>query len=126
MGKIGAFVGTWIFPAIQRRYASKTNPDLELQVPFYLSSGLCIFSALLTFFLCLMLDKMPLIEIKEFVEYLRKNGFDVSKLGKTAVLLMLMLLKILIQLKKLVKLSKLVKISLNTKVVLFSFLIGTL
>ena len=62
MGKIGAFVGTWIFPAIQRRYASKTNPDLELQVPFYLSSGLCIFSALLTFFCVLMLDKMPLIE----------------------------------------------------------------
>ncbi|KAL1571253.1 hypothetical protein MEW_03964 [Candida albicans P60002] len=83
MGKIGAFVGTWIFPAIQRRYASKTNPDLELQVPFYLSSGLCIFSALLTFFLCPHVGQDAINrEDKEFVEYLRKNGFDVSKLGE--------------------------------------------
>ena len=43
IGKIGAFVGTWVFPAIQKHYAY--SEDLSLQVPFYVSSALCLFSA---------------------------------------------------------------------------------
>ena len=104
-----AFVGTWIFPAIQRRYASKTNPDLELQVPFYLSSGLCIFSALLTFFLCPHVGQDAINRDKEFVEYLRKNGFDVSKLGEDSSSVDVDVVKDTDSAEKLVKLSKLVK-----------------
>ena len=50
IGKIGAFVGTWVFPAIQSKYANNANPDLQLQVPFYISSALCLFSACLAIF----------------------------------------------------------------------------
>ena len=86
MGKIGAFVGTWIFPAIQRRYADPANPDLELQVPFYVSSALCLFSALLTFFFCPPVGQDAINrEDQDFVDYLEQNGFDISQLGEGSV-----------------------------------------
>ncbi|KAI3405414.1 GIT3 [Candida oxycetoniae] len=83
IGKIGAFVGAWVFPAIQKKYDSETNPDLKLQVPFYISSGLCLFSA------CLALFFLPHVgqdainsEDNDFVDYLKDKGFDITLLGE--------------------------------------------
>ena len=82
IGKIGAFVGTWVFPAIQRKYASNENPDLELQVPFYVSSALCLFSALLTIFFVPPVGQDSINkEDRLFKEYLEQNGFDIRRLG---------------------------------------------
>ncbi|EMG46334.1 GIT2 Glycerophosphodiester transporter GIT2 [Candida maltosa Xu316] len=85
MGKIGAFVGTWIFPAIQKKYADPENPDLQLQVPFYISASLCIFSAFLAFFFLPSVGQDAINkEDRDFVEYLQKNGFDTTKLGEAS------------------------------------------
>jgi MFS family permease len=48
MGKVGAFVGTYIFPIIQD---NAPNPTRAGQDPFFVSSSLCIFSAFLALFL---------------------------------------------------------------------------
>ncbi|KAI5967170.1 GIT3 [Candida margitis] len=81
IGKIGAFVGTWVFPAIQKHYEGQGNKDL--QVPFYISSALCLFSA------CLAIFWLPHVgqdainkEDADFVDYLKSHGFDISLLGE--------------------------------------------
>lgn len=48
VGKIGAFVGAYIFPIIQ---ANAPNEIRAGQDPFFVSSSLCIFSAFLALFL---------------------------------------------------------------------------
>lgn len=48
MGKIGAFVGTYVFPIIKD---NAPNPIRAGQDPFFVSSALCLFSAALTAFL---------------------------------------------------------------------------
>lgn len=48
MGKIGAFVGTYVLPIVQK---NAPNPTRSGQDPFFVSSALCIFSAALAFFL---------------------------------------------------------------------------
>ncbi|KAI3405413.1 GIT1 [Candida oxycetoniae] len=79
-GKIGAFVGTWVFPAIQKHYAY--SDELALKVPFYLSSALCLFSALLTLFFVPPVGQDAVDnEDKLFLQYLTENGFDIRKLG---------------------------------------------
>ncbi|KAI5958720.1 GIT3 [Candida pseudojiufengensis] len=84
IGKIGAFVGTWVFPAIQKHYAYDDN--LTLQVPFYISAALCLFSA------CLALFFLPHVgqdainrEDADFVKYLKANGFDLALLGEPGI-----------------------------------------
>ena len=47
VGKIGAFVGTYVFPIIQDNAPTKVRSG---QDPFFVSSSLCIFSAVLAFF----------------------------------------------------------------------------
>ncbi|KAI5956234.1 hypothetical protein KGF54_000709 [Candida jiufengensis] len=80
IGKIGAFVGTWVFPAIQKHYAY--SDKLALQVPFYVSSALCLFSALLAIFFVPPVGQDSINkEDKLFLEYLTENGFDIRKLG---------------------------------------------
>ncbi|KAG5417826.1 hypothetical protein I9W82_005462 [Candida metapsilosis] len=74
IGKLGAFIGTWAFPAIQRQYAY--NEDLALQVPFYVSSALCLLSAALTIFFVPPVGQDAINkEDKLFLQYLRDNGF---------------------------------------------------
>ncbi|KAG8202644.1 GIT3, partial [Candida africana] len=83
IGKIGAFVGTWVFPAIQSKYANNANPDLQLQVPFYISSALCLFSACLAIFFCPQVGQDAIYkEDHDFVQYLSNNGFDINMLGE--------------------------------------------
>jgi Sugar (and other) transporter len=47
VGKIGAFVGTYVFPIIIK---NAPNTVRQGQDPFYVSSALCIFSAFLAYF----------------------------------------------------------------------------
>ena len=46
IGKIGAFVGTYVFPLLQ----DNPNPIAAGQNPFFVASALCIFASIITFF----------------------------------------------------------------------------
>ena len=79
IGKIGAFVGTYIFPYIEKAGGSG---DASAQYPFYVSSSLCIFSGFLALF-CLPhigQDTITTEDLK-FREYLESKGWDVNQLG---------------------------------------------
>ena len=74
IGKVGAFVGTWAFPTVIRRYG--------LKAPYYVSSTLCIFSAFLAYFCLPDLDQDAMDrEDERFHEYLRSTGYDMSTIG---------------------------------------------
>ena len=82
IGKIGAFVGTWVLPAIQTHYAY--DDEVALQVQFLVSAALCLFSAGLTFFFCPPVGQDAINrEDRDFVAYLKENGFDINLLGET-------------------------------------------
>ncbi len=79
-GKIGAFVGTYVFPYIEDAGGSNTNATA--QYPFYVSSSLCVLSAFLVLF-CLPhigQDTITTEDIK-FRQYLESQGWDVNQLG---------------------------------------------
>jgi len=79
MGKIGAFVGSYLFPIIQSNAPNATRAG---QDPFFVSSSLCIFSAFLALF-CLPhigQDTITEEDIK-FNEFLDRHGYDRSTLG---------------------------------------------
>lgn len=80
VGKIGAFVGTYIFPYIQK--AGGSNTVASAQYPFYVSSALCILSALLAL-CCLPHIGQDTIatEDAKFRAYLESNGWDTAQLG---------------------------------------------
>lgn len=80
VGKVGAFVGTWVFPYIAA--AAGDNDTASAQYPFYVSSSLCILSAVLTLF-CLPhigQDTITLEDIR-FRAYLESKGYDTRQLG---------------------------------------------
>lgn len=84
IGKIGAFVGTWVFPAIQKHYTGQGNKDL--QVPFYISAALCLFSAALALFFLPHVGQDAINkEDADFVDYLKSHGFDIGLLGEPGV-----------------------------------------
>lgn len=79
-GKIGAFVGTWVFPHIQD--AGGDDAVKRAQYPFWVASSLCILSAAIAFF-CLPnvgQDTIHHEDIK-FREYLESKGWDTTQLG---------------------------------------------
>jgi len=80
-GKIGAFVGTYVFKyIIAAGGGSSTNRGA--QYPFYVSSSLCVLSAFLVLF-CLPhigQDTITTEDLK-FREYLESKGWDVRQLG---------------------------------------------
>lgn len=95
IGKIGAFAGTWAFPALIADLngdnpdstrgivgrASSCHSPLTLTA-FYLGSGLAILAALITF-VCIRevpTDHMHIID-EEFKQALIDSGYDVSTLG---------------------------------------------
>jgi hypothetical protein len=57
IGKIGAFVGTYVFPIIIKNAPNKIR---EGQDPFYVSSALCVFSAFLAYFLLPQINQVSL------------------------------------------------------------------
>ncbi|CAN6641041.1 glycerophosphoinositol transporter 1 [Trichomonascus vanleenenianus] len=86
IGKIGAFVGTYIFPIIIRN-AGGAHTTKGNQAPFWVSSSLCIFSATIALFLLppLTQDAVSNEDVR-FREYLSKQGFDLSLFGDLDVI----------------------------------------
>lgn len=82
MGKIGAFVGTYVFPIIQNHAPGGANSIRGGQDPFFVSSSLCLFSAFLATFLLPHIgqDTITLEDLK-FREYLEKHGWDTRQMG---------------------------------------------
>ncbi|KAJ3499099.1 hypothetical protein NLG97_g616 [Lecanicillium saksenae] len=79
IGKIGAFAGTYAFPAIEKAGHGKTQ---SAQYPFWVASSLALLSAAVAFF-CLPNVGQDTIseEDRKFREYLESKGWDVSQLG---------------------------------------------
>lgn len=78
-GKIGAFVGTYIFKYIEQAGHDATT---SAQYPFYVSSSLCILSALLALFLLPHVGQDTIQkEDLRFREYLESQGWDTRQLG---------------------------------------------
>jgi MFS family permease len=79
-GKIGAFVGNYIFPDIIK--AAGDNVVKQGQYPFYVSSALCIFSGLIALAFLPNIDQDTItFEDERFKEYLIKHGYDINTLG---------------------------------------------
>ncbi|AEO59039.1 hypothetical protein MYCTH_2111282 [Thermothelomyces thermophilus ATCC 42464] len=80
IGKVGAFVGTWVFPYIVA--AGGDSETLSAQYPFWVSSSLCVLSAFL------VLVGLPQIgqdtiaeEDRKFRAFLEQHGYDTRQLG---------------------------------------------
>lgn len=81
MGKIGAFVGTYVFPIIIKN-AGGGDSTKGNQAPFYVSSSLCLLACALALFglPCLDQDAVSNEDIF-FKQYLERKGFDTSEMG---------------------------------------------
>jgi MFS family permease len=80
IGKIGAFVGTKVFPYISA--AAGDDPIKAAQYPFWVSSSLCVLSAFLAIF-CLPhigQDTITKEDIR-FRAYLESRGWDTRQMG---------------------------------------------
>jgi len=81
IGKVGAFVGTWAFPPIIKAFGGETTIRGNTG-PFWIGSGLALFSAAVTFFFVKPLTTDGMIkEDEEFRAYLEANGYDTSQMG---------------------------------------------
>lgn len=79
-GKIGAFVGTYIFPYIQK--AGGSDSVASAQYPFYVSSSLCIFSAILALAFLPQINQDTITkEDLRWRVYLESQGWDTRQLG---------------------------------------------
>lgn len=80
MGKIGAFVGTYIFPYIEKAGGKGTNASA--QYPFYVSSCFCVLSGCLALFCLPHIGQSTITEEDiKFRVYLQSEGWDVRQLG---------------------------------------------
>ena len=80
IGKVGAFVGTYVYPYIEAAGGSDTTASA--QYPFYVSSSLSVLSALLAFFLLPNVGQDTIqYEDLRFRRYLEENGWDTNQLG---------------------------------------------
>ncbi|KAK0628854.1 major facilitator superfamily domain-containing protein [Bombardia bombarda] len=80
VGKIGAFVGTYVFPYIIA--AGGDSEEKSAQYPFYVSSSLCILSAVLVVFLLPHIGQDTIeYEDARFRVFLEANGYDTRQLG---------------------------------------------
>jgi len=80
IGKLGAFVGTYVFPYIVA--AGGDSEVLQAQYPFWVSSSLCILSAgLVLFFLPHIGQDTITLEDARFRKFLEENGYDTRQLG---------------------------------------------
>ncbi|KAJ6019995.1 Glycerophosphodiester transporter GIT2 [Penicillium canescens] len=79
IGKIGAFVGTYMFPLLQ----DNPNPIAAGQNPFFVASSLCIFASVITYFGLPHIGQDTITKHdREFREYLGAHGYDTSTLGQ--------------------------------------------
>jgi len=80
VGKVGAFVGTYVFPYIIA--AGGDSEALSAQYPFYVSSSLCVLSAVLVLFGLPHIGQDTIAEEDaRFRVYLEANGYDTRQLG---------------------------------------------
>ncbi|KAK2608482.1 glycerophosphoinositol permease [Conoideocrella luteorostrata] len=80
VGKIGAFVGTWVFPYIQAAGGEGTVESA--QYPFWVASSLCILSAAVAFFFIPNIEQDTITEEdRRFREFLESRGWDTNQLG---------------------------------------------
>ncbi|QLG72788.1 hypothetical protein HG535_0D04970 [Zygotorulaspora mrakii] len=81
VGKVGAFVGSYVFPSIIRN-AGGFDTTSGLQAPYWVASSLCIFSALVAYLFLPAVDQdASAEEDRRFLEFLKSTGFDLSELG---------------------------------------------
>ncbi|KAI5922856.1 major facilitator superfamily domain-containing protein [Camillea tinctor] len=81
IGKIGAFVGVYVFPYIQAAGGSPTD-TAYYQYPFYVSASLCLLAAALAFFCLPHIGQDTItLEDERFREFLESNGWDTRQLG---------------------------------------------
>ena len=81
-GKIGAFVGTYVFPIIQKNAPGGADSTRGGQDPFFVSSSLCILSALIAWFLLPEISQDTITyEDLRFREYLENHGWDTRQMG---------------------------------------------
>ncbi|KAH8171883.1 sugar transporter domain-containing protein [Sarocladium implicatum] len=79
-GKIGAFVGTYVFPLIQD--AGGDDTVKRNQYPFFVAGSLCILSAAIALFGLPNVGQDTIAyEDIAFREYLERNGWDTNQLG---------------------------------------------
>ncbi|OJD14170.1 hypothetical protein AJ78_05457 [Emergomyces pasteurianus Ep9510] len=80
LGKIGAFVGAYVFPIIQN---NAPNPVRSGQDPFFVASSLSLFAAALALFLLPHIGQNTITaEDERFRRYLEENGYDTSTMGR--------------------------------------------
>ncbi|TFK40017.1 putative metabolite transporter [Crucibulum laeve] len=81
VGKVGAFIGTWMFPPIIDAFGGSTTARGNTG-PFWIGSGLAVLSAIVTFFFIKPLSHDGMVEEdRKFREYLEANGYDTSMMG---------------------------------------------
>lgn len=79
VGKIGAFVGTQVFPYIIEAGGNATQ---SAQYPFWVASSLCIFSAGIAYFIPVVGQDTIQQEDADFRAYLESQGWDTRQLGQ--------------------------------------------
>ncbi|TFK20714.1 glycerophosphodiester transporter [Coprinopsis marcescibilis] len=81
IGKVGAFIGTWMFPPIIEAFGGSKTARGNTG-PFWIASGLALLSALTAYFFIVPLshDGMEQ-EDRDFRKYLEDNGYDTSAMG---------------------------------------------
>ncbi|TKA71671.1 hypothetical protein B0A49_05280 [Cryomyces minteri] len=78
-GKIGAFVGGYVFPVMQRNAPNATRAG---QDPFFVSSALCLLSAVLAWFLLPKIEQDAVeTEDARFRAFLEAHGWDTRRMG---------------------------------------------
>lgn len=80
IGKVGAFVGGYAFPAIADHYGGLDSFRGQTTL-FYISSALCVFSGILVLLLPPLGQSAVADEDRLFREYLEANGVDTSMMG---------------------------------------------
>ncbi|KAI1866874.1 uncharacterized protein JN550_007421 [Neoarthrinium moseri] len=84
VGKIGAFVGTYVFPYIVAA-GGAVDESRKYQYPFYVAACLCILSACLALFCLPHIDQDTITkEDADFRAYLESHGWDTRQLGLNA------------------------------------------
>ncbi|KAJ5513377.1 Major facilitator superfamily domain general substrate transporter [Penicillium fimorum] len=79
IGKVGAFVGAYVIPVIQK---NAPNPTRAGQDPFFVSSALCILAAFMAIFMLPQINQDTItFEDARFRDYLQANGYDTTTMG---------------------------------------------
>ncbi|KAF7759884.1 hypothetical protein Agabi119p4_11579 [Agaricus bisporus var. burnettii] len=81
IGKLGAFVGTWVFPPIIDAFGGP-HSERGNTGPFWIGGSVALLSATTAFFFMRPVHNDGLVELdREFREYLEEHGYDTSKMG---------------------------------------------